>query len=79
MQGKSDLTVGYVLQSAAPAGSSPWQVPGRSLGLQGRIIIAVHRAFVPGCVQEGVVGVVVFCDCVNPLTHHHVFQVVLVR
>ena len=34
-------TSGYVLQSAAPARPSRW--------LQGRIVIAVHRAFVSGC------------------------------
>ena len=35
--------MGYVLQSAGSAGRV------KSLVLQGRFIIAVHRAFVPGC------------------------------
>ena len=39
---RQGLIVGYVLQSAAPTGPSPWF-------LQERVIIAVHRAFVSGC------------------------------
>jgi len=41
---RQDLTVGYVLQCAV---CSAGRV--ESLVLQGRIIIAVHRAFVSGC------------------------------